>query len=215
MRKYISALGLTSGLLLATAVPASAQSLFIPTGERAVEVNGGWSVGSPSSEGAEGQVGISLDGRWDVGIGFGRYTYDFDDGSDVTFNEYGPFVRYFFVKEKDGAPLSVSAGAQLFFADYPAAGDKGKYVQIGTTVYKSFRLTDNFEVHPFVNFAFVAESYTLDGGSAETDQYLSRDFGLTFTSSTDGPWIWQLTLLEQSFRVENYRGLRVGLVKRF
>src|SRR5690606_768026 len=62
MRKYISALGLTSGLLLATAVPASAQSLFIPTGERAVEVNGGWSVGSPSSEGAEGQVGISLDG---------------------------------------------------------------------------------------------------------------------------------------------------------
>src|SRR5690606_5090471 len=124
MRKYISALGLTSGLLLATAVPASAQSLFIATGERAVEVNGGWSVGSPSSEGAEGQVGISLDGRWDVGIGFGRYTYDFDDGSDVTFNEYGPFVRYFFVKEKDGAPLSVSAGAQLFFADYPAAGDK-------------------------------------------------------------------------------------------
>lgn len=203
------------GLGLVMAAPAAAQSLYVPAGERGVEVSAGWSVG-PSSNGIETHAGVSLDGRWDVGVSFNRYTIDFEDGSDSTFNEYAPFVRYFFVKEADnGAPVSLSANAQLFLDDYPNAADKGKFVQIGATVYKSLRISDNFEMQPFAGFAFVAESYTFGGGDAETAQYLTRDFGLHFTTSTDRAWIWRATLLEQSFRRETYRGARVAAIRRF
>ena len=61
-------------LLLATgAVPASAQSLYMKKGEKAVEGSLGWSVG-PSSNGTEGVVSASVDGRVDVGISLARYT---------------------------------------------------------------------------------------------------------------------------------------------
>lgn len=200
---------------IAIAAPAAAQSLYVPLGERAVEVSAGWSVG-PSSNGLETHVAMSLDGRWDVGVGFHRYNINFDDGSDSTFNEYAPFARFFVVKEADGgAPVSLSANAQLFVDDYPAAGDKGKFVQVGATIYKSLKISDRFEMQPFAGFAFVAESYTFGGGEAETAQYLTRDFGLHFTTATDRPWIWRATLLEQSFRRETYRGVRLAAIRRF
>lgn len=211
----VGRVGLVGLVILVMQVRAGAQSLYVPLGERAVEVSAGWSVG-PSSNGLETHVGISLDGRWDVGLGFNRYNINFDDGSDSTFNEYAPFARFFVVKEADGgAPVSLSLNAQLFVDDYPAAGDKGKFVQAGATVYKSLKISDNFEMQPFAGFAFVAESYTFGGGEADTAQYLTRDFGLHFTTATDAPWIWRATLLEQSFRRETYRGLRLAGIRRF
>ena len=201
--------------LVAAAAPSASQSLYVPLGERAVEVSAGWSVG-PSSNGLETHVSMSLDGRWDAGIAFNRYNVNFDDGSDSTFNEYAPFARFFVVKEEDGgAPVSLSVNAQLFVDDYPAEGDKGRFVQVGATVYKSLKISDNFEMQPFAGFAFVAESYTFGGGDAETAQYLTRDFGLHFTTATDRAWIWRATLLEQSFRRETYRGLRLAGIRRF
>lgn len=196
------------------AAPAAAQSLYVPLGERAAEVSAGWSVG-PSSNGLETHVAMSLDGRWDVGVSFNRYNINFDDGSDSTFNEYAPFARFFVVKQEDGgAPVSLSINAQLFLDDYPAGGDRGKFVQTGATVYKSLKIADNFEMQPFAGFAFVAESYTFGGGEAETAQYLTRDFGLHFTTATDRTWIWRATLLEQSFRRETYRGVRIAAIRR-
>lgn len=91
-----------------------------------------------------------------------RYNVNFDDGSDSTFNEYAPFARFFVVKAEDGgAPVSLSANAQLFVDDYPAAG------------------------------------------------------GLHFTTATGRPLTWRATLLEQSFRRETYRGLRLAGIRRF
>ena len=201
-------------LVLLGAAPAAAQSLYVPDGDRAVEVSAGWSVG-PSSNGLETHVGVSLDGRWDVGLGVNRYNVNFDDGSDSTFTEYAPFARYFIVKEQGGgAPVSVSVNAQVFVDDYPSAGDKGAFVQAGATVYKGLKLSDRFELQPFAGFAFVAESYTFGGGDADTAQYLTRDFGLHFTTATSGDSIGRLTLIEQSFRRETYRGLRIAFIKR-
>ena len=205
----------TSAIVMLLAVPAAAQSLYLQPGERAIEVSSGWSVG-PSSNGLESYASVSLDGRIDLGLGFNRYKITFDDGSDSSFNEYAPFARYFLVKQAEsGAPVSLSVNAQAFFDDYPLAGDSGKFIQIGTTVYKALKLTDRFEMQPYVGFAFVAESYAFGGEEAETARYLTRDIGLHFTTATDQPWIWRATLLEQSFRRETYRALRVAGIRRF
>jgi len=200
--------------LMTIAPPLCAQSLYLNEGERAVEGGIAWSVG-PSSNGAEFLVGVSPTSRVDLGLMIARYTYTFDDGSKSTFKEYAPFVRFFPVKEtQDGAPVSVAVSGQMFLDDYSAEGDKGRYVQLGTTVYKNFLLSSRFAVQPFVGFAFVAESYTFGGGTADRAQYLTRDIGLHFTTATDLPWFIRVTLAEQSFRRETYRGARIAVVRR-
>jgi hypothetical protein len=199
---------------VAACVPAHAQSLYLEHGQRAVDVSAGWSVG-PSSTGFELTAGASLDGRTEAGITFGRYTYTFDDGGKSRFSEYAPYVRVFLIKEQNGAPVSLSVNAQVFLSDYESADDKGKYVQAGTTVYKHFRLTDQLSLYPYVGFAFVAESYAFGGGAAENAQYLTRDLGLHFTTDTSRAWFARVTLAEQSFRRETYRGARLGVIRRF
>jgi hypothetical protein len=42
-----------------------------------------------------------------------------------------------------------------------------------------------------------------------------RDFGLHFTTGVDRPWLLRLTVLEQSFRRETYRGARAAVLRRF
>jgi hypothetical protein len=192
--------------ILAAAPAATAQSLYLAPGERAVEVSAGWSVG-PNVDGLETHAGISLDGRWDVGLAFHVYE---------DFEEYAPFARFFAVKQAEGgAPVSLAVSAQIFLDDFPSDEDSGRFVQIGTTVYKSLKLSDRFAMQPFVGFAFVAESYAFGGEDAETARYLTRDIGLHFTTATDRPWIWRATLLEQSFRRETYRAARIAAIRRF
>lgn len=205
---------LCAALCLTAAASANAQSLYLAHGDRAAEATAGWSVG-PSSNGLELTAGISLDGRTDVGLTYGRYTYTFDDGFKSTFGEYAPFVRFFAFKEQHGSPVSLSLNAQIFLDDYSAEGDSGKYIQAGTTVYKQFALSRRFSLQPYVGFAFVAESYAFGGGPAERARYLTRDLGLHVTTATDRPWIVRVTLAEQSFRRETYRGARIGLIRRF
>jgi hypothetical protein len=199
---------------LLTGAPAYAQSLYLNEGERAMEAGAAWSVG-PSSNGVEFLVGVSPSSRVDLGLMIARYTYTFDDGSKSTFKEYAPFVRFFPVKEtQDGAPVSVAVSGQLFVDDYTAEGDSGRYVQLGTTVFKNFLLSSRFALQPFVGFAFVAESYAFGGSSPDRAQYLTRDIGLHFTTATDQAWMLRLTLAEQSFRRETYRGARISIVRR-
>ncbi len=200
-------------LLAGLAAPAAAQSLHLPPGRHGVEVSAGWSVG-PSSEGLETFIGASIGGRLDVGIGIHNYTLTFDDDSESSFDEYAPLVRWFPLKEQSGAPLSLSVSGQWFIDDY-GTDDEGSFVQIGTTAYKAFTLANQWAITPFAGFAFVAESYTFGGGPAETAQYLTRDFGLHFTSPADRAWLVRFTLLEQSFRRETYRAARVALIRRF
>lgn len=200
-------------LLLATgAAPASAQSLYLKKGEKAVEGSIGWSVG-PSSNGAEGVISASLDGRVDVGVSLARYTYTFDDGSKSSFNEYAPFVRFFPIKEQNGAPVSLAVSGQVFVDSY-GTDDSGHYAQIGTAIYKQLKLSDSLSIQPYLGFGFVAESYTFGGGPAATAQYLTRDIGLHFTSPPERPWVFRFTLAEQSFRRETYRGARVAVIRR-
>jgi hypothetical protein len=200
--------------LMTIAPPLCAQSLYLNEGERAIDAGVAWSVG-PSSNGTEVVVSVSPTSRVDLGLMIARYTYTFDDGSKSTFKEFAPFVRFFPVKEtQDGAPVSVAVSGQVFVDDYSAEGDSGKYVQLGTTVYKNFALSSRFALQPFVGFAFVAESYAFGGGAPDRAQYLTRDIGLHFTTATDQPWFFRMTVAEQSFRRETYRGARIAVVRR-
>lgn len=204
---------LTALLAMAMAAPAAAQSLYLEKGENAVEGSLAWSVG-PFSKGVEGVGSAGFGGKLDVGLMIARYTYTFDDGSESTFNEYAPFVRFFPIKEANGGPpVSLSINGQVFLDDY-STPDTGRYVQVGTTVYKNLKLTDGFAIQPYVGFAFVAESYSFGGAPAERAQYLTRDIGLHFTSAPGRPWIVRLTLAEQSFRRETYRAARVSVIRR-
>jgi hypothetical protein len=204
---------LSFALALAVSSPALAQSLHLQPGQSAIEGSAGWSVG-PSSDGLETHFGAALGGRVDVGVGISRYTLTFDDGFESTFKEYAPYVRWFPVKEQAGAPVSLSVNAQLFVDDYESDEDSGKYVQVGTTVYKEFKLGEQWAIVPYLGFAFVAESYAFGGGDAENAQYLTRDLGVHFTTRADRPWLLRLSLVEQSFRRETYRGARVALIRR-
>ena len=205
---YLAAL-----LAISIAAPVSAQSLYLKKGETAVEGSLAWSVG-PSSNGTEAVVSAGFDGKVDMGVMIARYTVKVDDGSDSTFNEYAPFVRFFPVKEADGGlPVSLSINGQVFLDDY-STPDTGRYVQIGTTVYKNLKVSDGFGIQPYLGFAFVAESYSFGGAPAERAQYLTRDIGLHFTSAPARPWILRLTLAEQSFRRDTYRAARVSVIRR-
>ena len=193
-------------------MPLHGRSLYLKNGERAGEGSVGWSVG-PSSHGTEVSVGASLDGRTDVGLTIARYTYTFDDRSKSTFDE-SPFVRFFLVKEQNnGAPVSLAVSGQIFLDDY-GTEDSGRYVQLGKAVYKQLKLSERLSLQPFIGFGFVAESYSFGGGPAERAQYLTRDLGLHFTTATDRPWFVRMTLGEQSFTRETYRGARVSVVRR-
>ena len=199
--------------LMAGATPALAQSLHLPAGTNGVEVSAGWSVG-PSSNGIETFVGASLGGKVDLGVQLSHYTLTFDDGGTSSWEDYAPLVRWFPVKEQDGAPVSLSVSGQFFIDDYESDEDSGKFVQIGPTVYKAFTLKNGWAITPFAGFGFVAESYSFGGGPADNAQYLTRDFGLHFTSPADRAWLVRFTLLDQSFRRETYRGARVALIRR-
>ena len=198
-------------MLLMSAAPAAAQSLYLDKGEKAIGGYAGWSTG-PSSTGAEFLASAGL-GRVDVGIGIARYTYTFEDGSTSSFTEYAPLVRYFAVKQTEGAPISLSINGQVFFDDY-GNSDKGSYGKIGTTVYRDVKVTDGFSLQPYIGFAFVAESYTFGDGPAANAQYLTRDLGVHFTTSPRRPWVLRLTLEEQAFRQETYRAARVSVIRR-
>jgi hypothetical protein len=202
-------------VLLAGASPAFGQSLFLKDGDRAAIGSVGWSVG-PQSTGVETFVGASLNGRIDVGFGMSHYKYTYDDGSVSKFNEWAPFVRVFLVKEgDDNAPVSLAVHGQFFIDDY-ATSESGNYVQAGATLYKSLKLSDEISIHPFLGFSFVDESYTPAPDSpTDRQQYLERDLGVHVTTRTDRPWFLQLTLIEESFRKETYRGARLAYVRKF
>jgi hypothetical protein len=200
-------------ILAVSATPVYGQSLYLKNGERGIEASAGWSVG-PFSRGTETFVSVGFDGRADIGLSISRYTYTGDDGSKSTFNEYAPFVRVFLLKQaENGPPVSVAVHGQVFVDDY-TTDDSGHYVQAGTTVYTNLKLSDRCAMQPFIGFAFVAESYTFGGGPAANAQYLTRDLGLHFTTPTDRPWVFRMTLSEQSFRRETYRAARVSVVRR-
>ena len=183
-------------------------------GERAVDGSVGWSVG-PFSNGVETQVGGSLDGRWDVGFGFNRYSADFGGEDDTTFTEWSPSVRYFFFQENDAAtPGSVAAHAALFQANSDAA-DAGWDVLAGGQLFKRFELAETIAMYPFVGFSLAGESSSFGGADAERALYLTRQFGVHAMFAL-GPDAWvRATVEEHAFRRETYRAARVGYVRRF
>jgi hypothetical protein len=192
---------------------ASAQSLFVLQGERAAEGSAAWSSG-PFSNGVELLGGVSLDGRWDVGFGFNRYSVDLGGDENVSFTEWTPLVRYFLFKEDDDAtPVSLAAHAQ-FFSDNYAGDDTGWYVLLGGQLFKKFTLADTLAIYPFVGFNLAGESATF-GGDTERAVYLTRTFGVhSMIAVGDNAWI-RLTADEHAFRRETYRALRAALVRRF
>jgi hypothetical protein len=197
----------------ASVVSAGAQSLFILQGERAAEGSIAWSSGA-FSNGIETLGAVSLDGRWDVGFGFNRFSVDIGGNENATFTEWTPFVRYFLFKEDDDAtPVSLAAHAQFFRDDYEA-DDSGWYTLVGSQLFKKFEVTDTFALYPFVGFSLASESSTF-GGDNERAVYLTRLFGVhAQIALNEDAWI-RVTLDDHAFRRESYRAARVAFVRRF
>jgi hypothetical protein len=209
MRSVIAAMV----LVLGAGAQAAAQSLHLPAGTNGIELGAGWSVG-PASNGIETFIGGSIGGKVDLGVQLSHYEATFDDGFTSHWEDYAPLVRWFPVKEQDGSPVSLSVSGQFFIDDYESDEDSGKFVQIGPTVYKAFTLKNEWAITPFAGFGFVAESYSFGGAPADSAQYLTRDFGLHFTSPADRSWLVRFTLIDQSFRRETYRGARVAVIRK-
>jgi hypothetical protein len=201
-------------LTLSMATSAASQSLFIAQGERAAEGSVGWSVG-PFSNGVETQVAASLDGRWDVGFGFNRYSADFGGDDDTTITEWSPSVRYFLFKENDDAvPVSFAAHAALFQDNYDSE-DEGWYVLAGGQLFKRFALTETLALYPYVGFSLAGESTSFGGAEAERALYLTRQFGVHgMLMLRPDTWL-RVTAEEHAFRRETYRAVRLAVVRRF
>ena len=193
---------------------ASAQSLFIMQGDRALEGSVGWSVG-PFSNGIEVHGAVSLDGRWDVGFGFNRYAADFGGDDDTTVTEWSPFARYFLFKEDDDAtPVTFAAHAALFQSNFES-NDEGTYVLAGGQLYKKLTLADTFVLYPYVGFSLAGETYSFGGAAAERAVYITRQFGVhAQLTLSDEAWL-RLTAEEHAFRRETYRAARIAFVRRF
>jgi hypothetical protein len=208
---------LVVGMVLAfftSLAPAAAQSLFVNQGDRAIDVNVAWSVG-PFSNGVETHASGSLDGRWDVGVGFNRYAADFGGEDDTTLTEWGPSASYFLFKEQDDAtPVSVAAHAALFFDTFEG-GDEGWYGLTGGQLFKRFRLTDTFALYPYVGFFLAIESLAFGGAEAEYSLYLTRRFGVHGMKALGANAWLRITAEEHAFRRETYRAARVAFVRRF
>jgi hypothetical protein len=206
---------LVACLVVFCASSASGQSLFIMDGERAVEGSVGWSVG-PFSNGIETHVAGSIDGRWDVAIGFNRYAADFGGDDDTTFTEWSPSLRYFLVKEiDDGMPVSVAAHAAWFRSRHDGDAE-GWYALIGGQLFKRFDFTNAVAMYPYVGFSLAADSFAaFSGAEAERSLYLTRQFGVnTVIALGTDMWV-RVTVEEHAFRRETYRALRAALVRRF
>jgi hypothetical protein len=198
----------------ALAASASAQSLFVDQGQRAIEASAAWSVG-PFSNGVESHVSGSLDGRWDVGFGVNWYAADFGGEDDTTFTEWTPFVRYFVFKEHDDAtPVSLAAQA-AFFQDHYEGGDEAWYILAGGQLYKRFALSDWFALYPYVGFSLAGESFSFGGAAAERSVYLTRQLGVHAMGSVGADSWVRVTAEEHAFRRETYRALRLAFVRRF
>lgn len=210
MRAATAVVGLV--LVLLGAADSSAQSLFIATGDRAVEGAAGWSVG-PFSQGVETSGAVSLDGRWDVGFGVNWYKADFGGASDTTLVEWTPFARYFlFKEEEDGSAVSLAVHGQFFKTDY--GSEEGWYALAGGQLFKKLELNDDVALYPFVGFFVAGESYPA-GGTAERALYLTRQFGV-HGQITLGQDLWvRVSAEEHGLRRENFRAARVALVRRF
>jgi hypothetical protein len=193
---------------------ASAQSLFIQQGERAIDVSAGWSVG-PFSNGVEIQAGGSIDGRWDIALGVNRYSADFGGDDDTTFSEWSPSVRYFLHKEQDdGTPVSMAVQAAFFQGDYEGE-DEGWYGLIGGQLFKRLELVESFVLYPYVGFSLAAESYASGGAEPERTLYITRQFGVHGLMPVGANAWLRMTVEEHSFRRETYRAARVAFVRRF
>jgi hypothetical protein len=201
-------------IALAGASATSAQSLFIADGERAAEGSIAWSVG-PSSDGLEVHGAASLNGRWDVGVGVNRYSFDVPGGPDQTFTEWAPFARYFLFKEDDdGVPVSLSVHGQYFRDNYEGE-DSGWYALFGSTVAKRLTLGDAFSLYPYLGFSVGTESYTFGDADPARETYLTRQLGVHgLVTLRDGLWL-RLTAEEHAFRRETYRAVRVAVIGRF
>lgn len=207
-------LGVLCAVLACAAHPASAQSLFILQGERAVEGAVAWSVG-PFSNGVETHAAMSLDGRWDVGFGLNRYAADFGGDDDTTLTEWTAFGRYFLFKEDDDAtPVSFAAHAALFLDDFEGDAD-GWYALAGGQLYKRLALGEGLSLYPFVGFSLAGESYSFGQGDPERSIYLTRQFGVLGLITLSGDAWLRISAEEHSFRRETYRAVRVAYVRRF
>lgn len=207
-------LAVIGAVIVVTGGIASAQSLFILQGERAVEGSVAWSVG-PFSNGVEAHGAISLAGRWDAGFGFNHYAADFGGDDDTALNEWTLFGRYFFFKEDDDStPVSLAAHA-AFFKDSYEGDDEGWYALAGGHLFKRFALSDGLALYPYLGFFLAGESYSFGGGEAEYALYITRQFGvhLQMSLGTDA-WL-RVTAEEHAFRRETYRAARVAYVWRF
>ncbi|HEU0014170.1 MAG TPA: hypothetical protein VFQ45_10825 [Longimicrobium sp.] len=197
--------------LLLCAAPAGAQSLYLQPGQHGVEASAGWSSADDTG-GPEVFLSVGIAGRVDVGVGLFRYEETYD--SDVTYDEIGPFVRWFLVKQGERQwPVSVALLGQAYFDEYEN-GDEADYYQFGPTFYRAVLLPQGLTLYPFAGFAVMTESYTEAGGAAERTTFIERDLGLHLTTRTDRPLSFGLTFIESGYNIGTYRDVRISAMLR-
>ena len=156
-----------------------AQSVFIEKGENAFGGGALFTMDSDTFE-SGGQLGYSFNGIFDISLYVGVGKVDDDTMGDTGYFGIAPGVEYFFIKQNDEYPVSVSADFSLnyvsFFSDDLDALDwdvSSNGYSIGGNVYYEYELSEKISVIPSFGLEMIYTNVKIEpasGSAIENDE---------------------------------------------
>jgi len=176
MRRVTHVIGTLAALVIAagTASPAAAQSELVSDGTNAVFFHAGGGTGSDIND-INGLLGVTLNGRYDIGTGVSRST--FDGADDLSSLEFSPFASATLVKQNKTTPVSfaVNAGYRNMSFSADSFDDSGVEMSasgfnFGGTLHMALPAGTNLRVIPDAGVTyFTGDSKMTDGVGNELE----------------------------------------------
>ena len=176
MRKKILMIAV---FMMLSAAVTFAQSVFIEKGENAFGGGALFTFDSDTSE-AGGILGYSFNGVFDISLYVGAGKVDDDTMGDTGYFGIAPGIEYFFIKQNDEYPVSVSADFSYnyvsFFSDDLDALDwdvSSSGYSIGGNVYYEYEMSEKISVIPSFGLEMIYSNVKIEpagGSSIEDDE---------------------------------------------
>lgn len=171
-------------ILLLTSAVTFAQSAFVEKGENAFGGGALFSFDSDTFE-SGGQLGYSFNGVFDVSLYLGGGKIDDDDLGEMGYFGIAPGVEYFFIKQNDEIPVSLSADFSLHYVSYNSDDldtldwdlSSNGY-SLGMNVYYEYNLSEKLSVIPSFGLAMIYNNVKIEPASGSTIEDDETDLGI-------------------------------------